>query len=133
MVLPFWSWPPALLVALLAFLSFTGTRDPDRVMHASWILCVVIGWIVPSFSETRSVAVRRISATVAKYSYSIYLTHMLALWVVFSKLQYTETLLSIIAGVTLLVVLPIVTYHLIEAPGIRMGARIGKRLATSSP
>jgi peptidoglycan/LPS O-acetylase OafA/YrhL len=139
--LPFWTLTVFVAIALYLFLAFTVAQDPRHLMRVSWILSLSVGFFLPYVKETKSNIVRSVSLTMAKYSYSIYLTHMIVLWVAFSKLQGANPLLRIFAGVSLMFLLPFATYNLIEAPGIALGGRVASRFlaarrpaaATSSP
>jgi peptidoglycan/LPS O-acetylase OafA/YrhL len=140
-ILPFWTLTVFVAIALSLFLRLTVAQDPQHLMRISWILGLSVGLFLPYVKETKSKIVRYVSLTMAKYSYSIYLTHMIVLWVAFPKLEGAPVLLRIFAGISLMFLLPYVTYNLIEAPGIAFGARVASRFlaarrpagATSSP
>ena len=139
--LPFWTLAVFLATALSLFLAVTVTQDAKHLMRVSWVLSLSVGFFLPYVKETKSSIVRYVSQTMAKYSYSIYLTHMIVLWVAFPKLQGANPLLRIFVGVALMFLLPYATYNLIEAPGIAFGARVASRFlaprrspaASSSP
>jgi peptidoglycan/LPS O-acetylase OafA/YrhL len=129
-VWPFWTWGLTLGAAILAFLALTADRSAPHVMGASWALTLVIGVIVPNFAETKSVRIHKLCATIAKYSYGIYLTHMITFWIVFVRLAAFGIATRLMVGVVLAVLLPVLSYHLVEAPGIRLGGRLAARLAS---
>jgi peptidoglycan/LPS O-acetylase OafA/YrhL len=68
------------------------------------------------------VLVRRVTAWIARYSYGIYLSHMVSLWLVFRLLPDHSLVVQMAVLATMLVVVPMALYHTIEAPGIRLGA-----------
>jgi len=129
--LPFWTLTVFLAIALSLFLAFTVAQDTQHLMRVSWVLSLSVGFFLPHVKETKSNIVRSVSLMMAKYSYSIYLTHMIVLWVVFPKLQGANPLLRIFVGVALMFLLPYATYNLIEAPGIALGARLAGRFLTA--
>jgi peptidoglycan/LPS O-acetylase OafA/YrhL len=130
-VWPFWTWTLVLGAAMLAFLVLTADRAHPHIMALSWTLTLSVGLLVPNFAETNSPVIRRTCATIAKYSYGIYLTHMLTFWLVFSKLSNGNVALRLMLGIGLSVALPVIAYHLVEAPGIRLGARLAASLVSS--
>jgi peptidoglycan/LPS O-acetylase OafA/YrhL len=127
---PFWIWVVTLGIAMIGFFAATSNQAAPHVMGASWGLTLAIGLLVPNFAETRSPLVRRATATIAKYSYGIYLTHMITFWIVFAKLSHASLTVRLLLGTILSVALPMLAYHLVEAPGIRIGARLATALAS---
>ena len=131
--LPFWSWVMTLTVVLAAFIFFTANRHQPYLMPASWVLGLTVGFIVASFGETTSPLVRQAGAIIAKYSYGIYLTHMIALWIAFVKIGPTSFAVRVMVGVGLTAIFSALAYHIVEAPGIRLGARVANRLLDRRP
>ena len=126
-VWPFWIWVIALGAAMLAFLALAAPYGQATPMALSWGLSVTVGWLIPHFQETTSHVVRRVSAIIAKYSYGIYLMHTIALWVPLVALSHASLATRVLAGASLIVLLPLLAYHLVEAPGIGMGAQLAAR------
>jgi peptidoglycan/LPS O-acetylase OafA/YrhL len=120
------SWPlwllalPVFLVASVAWLSVPGHGGILREQS----VCVLLGLLLPHFREFSNRPVRRIAGLVAKYSYGIYLTHLPSIWLA-SSLSASR-LVKFAVLIVLLVGLPVLLYHLVEAPMIRYG----KHLAT---
>ena len=120
---PFWIWPLSLLglTGLYVGISIVGVAVHSG--PAAWLTCLLAGLLLPLVRETTS-WVRPASATVAKYSYGIYLAHMPALWVAFAVLAAWPrpvqwgVFILLLAGVSALV------FHLIEQPLMRLGGRI---------
>lgn len=115
----------ALPIAIAAlFLPMMATSSFTKFAPAALIIALVIpccreikhGW----FSETARIIVR--------YSYGIYLFHMLGIWLGFVRFgdEARPVQWLIFAAVTALV--PIALYHLLEHPAIVLGNRIAKRL-----
>jgi peptidoglycan/LPS O-acetylase OafA/YrhL len=132
-VLPFWSWVLALSGTMVAFVLLTGDQAHARLMPASWGLTIAIGWLIPHFRETSSFAIRRISAVIAKYSYGIYLTHMIAFWIAFVKMGQARFSVHALVGLGLTSVFSALAYYLIEAPGIRLGTALANHLMRVKP
>lgn len=127
--LPSAAWLPALVLVSVAYAC---AQAPNANMHyppVQWLLCLLVGAMIPMFADSTSRALNTAAAFVAKYSYGIYLFHCIAIWlgcVVLSDLpiwlQWTVT------GVVL-VALTGFGYHYIEEPCIRLGARLASRRA----
>ena len=81
-----------------------------------------MGLIVPRFAPLQSPWLRTASHEIAKYSYSIYLVHVLCLWLAFSRLQAFGLAVGWLVFLFTMVLTPIALYHTIEAPMIRAGA-----------
>jgi len=116
-------WPVFICLLILAF-----TFRPQ--LSTGWFLCLALGLMVPSFREIQSPWLRRASHEIATYSYGIYISHQFCIWLVFlGPLTHTSLLVRIPLLLTALVTLPILLYHAIERPMIRVGARLADRVA----
>jgi peptidoglycan/LPS O-acetylase OafA/YrhL len=126
--LPGWLWPIAIISSAGFFLTLP---DPYR----AWIFCLSVGTLVPWFREISNPFIRRTSAMVAKYSYGIYLTHVMALWIGFRWLGALPFPAQALVAVAALVLLPFIGYHLIEEPFIQMGKRValGRQAIVPTP
>src|SRR5262249_16747653 len=49
-----------------------------------WILCLVLGLLIPSFKEMTATPIRFIAGRIATYSYGIYLSHQFCIWLAFT-------------------------------------------------
>jgi peptidoglycan/LPS O-acetylase OafA/YrhL len=67
------------------------------------------------------------SYQIAKYSYGIYLTHSFALLLGPCIFRGYSVTLSLVCELIALIVLPLIAYHLIEHPMIRLGSRLAAR------
>ena len=65
---------------------------------------------------------------IARYSYSIYLFHLMTLWIAFHWLGLHSLPLQLLATVVMLTPFCLAGYHLIEAPCIKAGVNVAKRL-----
>jgi peptidoglycan/LPS O-acetylase OafA/YrhL len=87
-----------------------------------WGLCLALGFAIPACREIASGALARGAHTVATYSYSIYLTHMLAmLFALGLGLGLAGTLAVFLAAQC---AMARVCYRWVEKPGIDMGRRL---------
>jgi peptidoglycan/LPS O-acetylase OafA/YrhL len=117
---PSWTWP-VFLGALWAAYRFSRPYD-----HG-WVLCLLAGLALPHFRELRHTWVRGAAHELAKYSYGTYLTHVFALWLAFVRLGALPLAGRWAVFLVLLVSLPVLLYHTLEAPLIRYGTRLADR------
>jgi len=121
----FWGWP-ILLWALTALFALSGR------LGVGWLVCFVMGMALPRFVEVRSIFIQRVSYYISKYSYGFYLSHYFCQWFSFSRLRSIPAASQWMIFVVLLVLLPVLLYHLIEQPAITLGKKlIDERLAFS--
>jgi peptidoglycan/LPS O-acetylase OafA/YrhL len=112
-----WGWP-MVLASVMTLRMFVGK------LEAAWWLCLTIGMLVPRFREMRSPLLRRTSQLIAKYSYGIYLTHVVCIWAAFVGLRRLPAASQWIIFAAILVSIPVLLYHGVEAPLINIGKRI---------
>jgi peptidoglycan/LPS O-acetylase OafA/YrhL len=120
--------PPVAWAAYLGAVTavYVGIAQLSTRVHPAWLAwtyCLAIGLAVPHFRHIGPGAVRRWSHWIAKYSYGVYLFHMLALWVGFGPTPLSGPWAAL-AGLVVLVAAPVATFHLIEQPGINLGTRL---------
>jgi peptidoglycan/LPS O-acetylase OafA/YrhL len=127
-------WPVSLLALAVVYLRFPNLR-------IGWICCAVLGFAIPQFREMSNHVWNRVFQLVARYSYGIYLTHLICLWLAFQRLNTLPAYLRWSVFVTTVTVSPIVLYHALESPMINLGTRlvagrnreIGKARITPAP
>lgn len=122
----YWKGALALAGLIAAYLGLCWLAGIPHPAPAAWAVTLLAGVSVPRIHETRSRMVRAVCGQIAKYSYGIYLTHCIALWVGHVVLRDSPLLVQLAITVSLLVVLPIIAYHAIEAPLIRLGTRVAQ-------
>ena len=123
-------WWPLVLLAAAEILAYGNYFEYEN--GARWVLCLLIGLTSPFFAELNMPAMRKAAALIARYSYGIYLTHLHAQWTAFVVLKDSAPAVRYATLIALSVGLPIALYHLIEAPMVRMGARLADRLPKPS-
>ena len=125
--LPSWSWV-LLMLSLVGASLAVGLYGPVMDPWLGWIYCAALGLLIPCVHQVSAPAPVIAAHLVAKYSYGIYLFHLVALWIAFSVLPVTPVWTSVgIAGL-LCMTLAVGTYHLVEKPFISLGGRAARRL-----
>jgi len=116
----FW-WPVVVLVGTAAFL-----------VTARWgtqaLFCLALALAIPRVQPLSTAWLVTASRVIARYSYGVYLTHLFALWF---ALEYGASAGLPVVGrwglfVVLVVTLPFVFHHAVEAPMIRVGIRAAR-------
>jgi peptidoglycan/LPS O-acetylase OafA/YrhL len=102
---------------------------PELVLM--WALCICIGWALPACRQLKDGYFSQGSKLIAKYSYGIYLTHVIALGAI-DGLMPGPAIVQWAAMLILLPGLAYVCYHGIEKHGIALGTRLSTRLAESA-
>jgi peptidoglycan/LPS O-acetylase OafA/YrhL len=119
-------WPLFIFALVIAFAA-------RPVLSTGWILCFLLGWMIPHFREIRAPGLRWISNRIATYSYGIYLSHQFALWTAFGLLASYPWVLRIFVLLLMLIALPVALYHAIEKPMIAVGVRLANRFSEKHP
>lgn len=121
--LPSWMWPFIVLLAIAAF----GPLDNIHLiskMRRAWAISLLLGLAIPYTKEMTASAVKKVSHWIAKYSYGIYLSHTIVFWVSVNVMQgfsiWQRALVLIVGSIGM----PILMYHAIEDPLIKVGARL---------
>ena len=115
--LPWFIWPVFIGAAYLAYQWF----DPHGF---GWAECLALGLGVPFFREVQVSIVRRAAAAIAKYSYGIYLFHLIAIYYCFDWMT-GPAWWSVACSIGLTAVAAVASYHLLEEPLIEYGRRLG--------
>ncbi len=114
--LPAFCWPVFVIVIVLIY-----SLASEYLVYA---FCALLGLSISWFSEITFKPLVLASHYVAKYSYGIYLAHFVCIYFAFevgARLPFPAQVTLFIA---LLVSIPVVLYHTIEAPMIAIGKRI---------
>ena len=115
--LPGWLFPAFLAVSLSAFLFYPGIR-------IGWLLCLAAGLGLPLFRQLPDGWLTRIAHQVAEHSYSIYLMHLIAIYVGILVWGRFGLFGGITAALLTGMGLTVLAHRVIEKPGMRLGARI---------
>lgn len=119
-LLPGWTLMPFLLLMWAVFLYRCD-------FHKGWYFCLIIGLMLPLFRQMESKWILEPSRIIARYSYGIYLTHPFAIVIGLYLLRGQSTAVRVLGELVPLVVLPVVAYHVLEHPMIRLGSRLAAR------
>lgn len=122
--LPFALWP--LAIGLITFLYLSDAWND----YMSWTACLLIGILIPQFCDMSSPTFHAICHTIAKYSYGVYLTHFILIWWGFQDLRGVGRPLQWFLFLSATIAIPVLLYHVVEEPMIRLGNRVAKRLFT---
>jgi len=121
-----WLWPIFILLLVVVF-------SVRPVLSTGWLLCLLLGAMIPRFHEIRWAGLRWTSNRIATYSYGIYLSHQFALWTAFGVLAGHSPAVRIFVLIAMLAGLPVFLYHLIEKPMISAGVRFAAGLSAPHP
>jgi peptidoglycan/LPS O-acetylase OafA/YrhL len=124
--LPSILWPVLLAAMTVLYLSYS-------TLLSGWICCLALGIAIPQFSEASNAWYKKICLIIARYSYGIYVTHVICIWFAFQKLaglpSYAQWMIFIVtAGL-----FPVVLYHTIESPMIKLGSRVASGFQIKKP
>jgi peptidoglycan/LPS O-acetylase OafA/YrhL len=118
-----WGWPVFLALCSMAFMALSGSRP----IETGWFICLAIGLGVCLFRDMRANSVTWLTKRVARYSYGIYLLHYFAIWLGFAVFRSLNLGVQITIFVTVLTILPILLYHIVEAPLTSAGVRYAEK------
>jgi peptidoglycan/LPS O-acetylase OafA/YrhL len=119
--LPAWAFPVFLFALAAIGYRFGGYRS-------NWVLALVLGLTLPHFRQMTWKPLLRCSHLVARYSYGIYLCHFIAIATGYYYLRGHGSAVKFGAFFATLVVLPVLFYHLLEEPMIRLGTKLAKQI-----
>lgn len=125
-------WPAFLFVMIAFYLLMASTQATAHPPWLGWMLCLVIGLSLTRFAELPAGVIARTAHVIAKYSYGVYLFHMIALWISFGMFSDWHLIHQLTLFAMLIVFMPVTAYHLWEEPFMRLGARISNRVAAAS-
>jgi peptidoglycan/LPS O-acetylase OafA/YrhL len=115
-----------LCVLIALYLGVSEVLGPGHSRIAAWTVCGLLGLALPLVKPPSRAWIRRASLTVATYSYGIYLAHIPILWLAFRIVDPGAGWLGWGVCVVGLCVIPVALFRLVEAPMIRLGARIAE-------
>jgi peptidoglycan/LPS O-acetylase OafA/YrhL len=123
-------WLPFLLVVACLYVA-VGKREPGLqqvLLQTAICFAIAAGFI--TFREIGATWMNRITHVVARYSYGIYLFHMIAIWLGFFELQRNSALAGSLLTLALMIAFAVAGYHLIEAPAIAWSRRTAEAMNT---
>jgi peptidoglycan/LPS O-acetylase OafA/YrhL len=126
--LPWWSLPAFVVLCALVVPCLHATGVPEAPLF--WTMCAALGALIPGTRELRLALLARSAATVAKYSYGIYFTHLVSMGVAFVAFPGLPRVLQWAIFFAALASLSCAAYRWIERPGIAFGVRLAERIGT---
>lgn len=115
----------AWLVIFLAAMCTWYMLSYDRTKFIFFAL--VLGVTLPYYRECRVAWLGKAGAVIARYSYGIYLFHSLSIWFAFDRLRGNPSIVQWVVFLVTLAGIPVLLYHAVESPMIRMGNRLVAR------
>jgi peptidoglycan/LPS O-acetylase OafA/YrhL len=116
---------PILLAALLGTYIVLGRISQTG---GAWIICLALGTTLPWIGEIKSLLLRTVCSTIAKYSYGIYLFHDFCIPIVQTTIgKGAHWTVIVIVSILSTASLSFFAYHTIEEPLIRLGSKISSR------
>lgn len=124
--LPSFSWPVALVAAMLVYGPFDNLGLLQKLVRA-WVVCLLLGVLIPHVKEISTAPWARV---VCEYSYSIYLSHCVVFWFALDACRGLAIVPRGILLAVLSVASPVLLYWLVERPGMAFGRRLSGAIAT---
>jgi peptidoglycan/LPS O-acetylase OafA/YrhL len=125
--LPAWTWLPAILTIILLFGPFDNISLLAKLPKA-WLLSLLLGVVSAHVQESTWTGLNTAAHWVAEYSYGIYLSHLVVLWIVIDVLVSWPIWTRVLVLVGASVGVPILCHRLIEKPFIGWGASLAQLL-----
>ena len=120
--LPHRKWRSSVWPATLIACSVCYAWRPS--VPVSWVCCLALAIAISRCAAMAPGLVSRACHLIARYSYGIYLTHFICIWLAFVAFAALPLSLRVVVFLMLATALPIVLYHLAESPMINWGARL---------
>ena len=98
------------------------------LLFNSAFFCLALGLTLPLFRQIEFAPVVRVAHLVARYSYGIYLCHIPAIVVASYYLHGLPAVVRVAGFLATFILAPIVLYHAIEEPMIKLGSRIARTI-----
>lgn len=121
-------WPVFLALCCVTFVCLSGSQP----IETGWFICFTIGLGVCFFREIGENPLTRVTKRIARYSYGIYLLHYFAIWIGFVVCRGANIGLQTVIFAAVLVSLPVLLYHTVEAPLIAAGVKVSEKLTHCS-
>jgi peptidoglycan/LPS O-acetylase OafA/YrhL len=119
--LPGWLWPIAFVASWEVFL----ISSQANIMYYRWAFSLLLGLMIPWFKDISYRPLVKVASIVAKYSYGIYLSHIGI--ILFSFGLHKSPVVRWLVFISLSVSAPVLMFHIIEDPMIRLGKLLAVR------
>jgi peptidoglycan/LPS O-acetylase OafA/YrhL len=127
---PSWCWPISIVGLMALYIVAINVQHisiwafSNRGCFIAGGICLILGCALPRFKHATNPVLVRVSKSIAKYSYGIYLTHMSVIWFSFIRLQGIAAPLRWLIFLLLSVSVPIALFHIVENPLIAVGRKL---------
>lgn len=123
--IPAKAWPLALGIWFLVFSRLLDLRiSMMNRFVIQWLMSFVLGASIYLFHDSTNQLWNRVTGTVAKYSYGIYLSHLPMLWLVIGAWKITNPIAMTALWLLMTALASVLAYHVLEEPMIEVGKRI---------
>jgi len=131
-IVPFGAFAAYLAVVSGAFLLCLEAGVPGRPFFVFSVLSIGLGpgLLLPRVREPAWRPLKVVCATVARYSYGIYLTHVSCIWFGFDALDDAPAVVQWAGFLVSLTVVCWLLHRVVEQPGIELGRRIADRMSS---
>jgi peptidoglycan/LPS O-acetylase OafA/YrhL len=132
-LLPAWLWPVLLAAIAAAYCLLRIPGFHNEALRADALAALAVGLAIPFYRQIANQAVIRVAHLIAKYSYGIYLSHLIALWLAFVVIPLPAwPLLRTTLAILITAALSVASYHAIEEPLIQAGKRVAERIGATA-
>jgi len=121
-------WPLFLATIILMYFLLETTNQEIHPPWLGWIMCLTVGLCLLKFKELPDGYFSHTSTIIARYSYGIYLFHMFAIWYGFHIFADYNILFQWLIFFAIVILIPIITYHYLEKPLIKLGVKLAAKL-----
>ncbi|HXB26935.1 MAG TPA: acyltransferase [Gemmatimonadaceae bacterium] len=129
--IPWQWWVPLIVINMCAW----GLLDHyyQYNLWLQWGYCAIVAVIILSIQEIPENWLSHLGHEFAKYSYGIYLLHIIGMWVGLTVLGMLPVWVEWIVAGGVTAMLPVLAYYTIEMPGIRLGQRLTRVRVLNRP
>jgi peptidoglycan/LPS O-acetylase OafA/YrhL len=131
--LPALLWLPTILVLIGVYVAIEWVTAGIHHLALQAGFCLMLGLCIPLIRQSTSERFNRVAHMLARYSYGIYLFHCIALWIGYYGIAPESEALKALLSLAALVVMAVASYHWLEAPMVRLGARLSRPRASLQP
>lgn len=121
------SWRGSWWILVILAVSAIGALNAFTA-SVTWLLCLVLALAFPYIRDMQTGWLTSFCHLVAKYSYGIYLIHVIGLWISFQLIRSGNPVFSVLIAIAITSVASIVSFHVLEDPLIRIGKNLSDLL-----
>lgn len=130
--LPWWLWFTFVVLIGAIFVAVSPGTEQSHYFK-EWIGCLLIGGSLPFAVQVAFRPLVFVANRIAEYSYSVYLLHLPAMWVVLLFAREWPLFAKVGLSLMLTAVFSAFAYHLIEKPIQQLGRRIAFARPAAQP